>query len=57
MAQEEIVVTCACGFTARGGEDDVVAETQEHGRQVHNMDVSRQQVLEMASDSGTDSGG
>jgi len=52
MAQEEIVVTCACGFTARGGEDDVVAETQEHGRQVHNMDVSRQQVLEMAHGDG-----
>ena len=48
MAEEEIVVTCACGFTARGREDEVVAETQEHGRHVHNMDVSRQQVLDMA---------
>jgi len=48
MAEQEIVVTCACGFTARGGEDKVVAETQEHGRHVHNMDVSREQVMEMS---------
>ena len=26
----------------------VVAETQKHGRDVHNMDVTREQVLAMA---------
>ena len=50
----DLVVTCACGFEVSGEEDDVVAATQEHGRDVHNMDVTREQVLEMArsSDSG-----
>lgn len=44
----ELVVTCECGFVVRGEEDDVVANTQEHGRQVHNMHVTREQVLAMA---------
>jgi predicted small metal-binding protein len=44
----ELVVTCECGFEVRGEEDDVVAKTQEHGRQAHNMDVTREQVLAMA---------
>lgn len=42
------VVTCDCGFSTRGAEDDVVAATQQHGRDVHNMDVTRDQVLAMA---------
>lgn len=44
-----IVVTCACGFESRGEQVDVVAETKRHGRDVHNMDVSDEQVLEMAT--------
>jgi predicted small metal-binding protein len=43
-----LIVTCECGFEARGTEDEVVAITQEHGRSAHNMDVSREQVLAMA---------
>jgi predicted small metal-binding protein len=43
-----IVVTCECGFVVRGDEDDVVEQTQAHGREAHNMDVSREQVLAMA---------
>jgi predicted small metal-binding protein len=46
MAQ--IVVTCECGFEVRGEEDDVVEQTQKHGREAHNMDVTREQVLAMA---------
>ena len=44
----ELIVTCECGFEARGSEDEVVAITREHGRTAHNMDVSREQVLAMA---------
>ena len=44
----EIVVTCECGFEVRGETDDVVARTQAHGREAHNMDVTREQVLAMA---------
>ncbi len=41
-------VTCVCGWEAAGPEDDVVAQTQAHGREVHNMETSREQVLAMA---------
>lgn len=44
----DLVVTCECGFEVRGEEDEVVAQTQQHGRDVHNMDVTREQVLAMA---------
>lgn len=44
----ELVVICECGFEIRGDTDDVVRKTQEHGRQAHNMDVTREQVLAMA---------
>jgi predicted small metal-binding protein len=46
MAQ--IVVTCECGFEIRGETDDVVGRTQALGREAHNMDVTREQVLAMA---------
>ena len=41
-------LTCACGWETAGSEDVVVAATQEHGRQLHNMEVSRQEALAMA---------
>jgi predicted small metal-binding protein len=48
MYVAQLVVTCECGFEARGESDDVVRITQEHGRTAHNMDVTREQVLAMA---------
>jgi len=44
----DLIVTCECGFEARGSEDEVVVITQEHGRTAHNMEVTRDQVLAMA---------
>jgi len=44
----EIVVVCECGFEVRGEEDEVVEQTQHHGREAHNMDVTREEVLAMA---------
>lgn len=41
-------VTCVCGWESAGHEDEVVAATQAHGREVHNMETSREQVLAMA---------
>ncbi len=43
-----IEVTCVCGWQASGPEDEVVAETQAHGRDVHNMETTREQVLALA---------
>jgi predicted small metal-binding protein len=36
---------CACGWEATGTEDEVVAATQEHAEQVHNMKATREDVV------------
>lgn len=41
-------VECACGWQVAGDEDEVIAETKQHGVDVHNMEVTRDQVLAMA---------
>jgi predicted small metal-binding protein len=48
-------VRCACGWETVGVEDEVVEATQEHGRRMHNMAATRDQVLAMAV--GTAQGG
>ena len=47
---DEITVRCACGWESTGPTDDVVPITIEHGRRVHNMIATREQVLAMAVD-------
>lgn len=44
-------ITCACGWTVDGEEDDVVRAAQDHGRRLHNMDVTPEQAMAMASPS------
>jgi predicted small metal-binding protein len=47
MAQKQ--VSCDCGKTIREPTDDqLVASVQQHAKDVHNMDLSREQVLSMA---------
>lgn len=43
-------VRCTCGWETSGDEDDVVAATREHGRRLHNMEATREDVLAMAVD-------
>ena len=43
-----LVVRCDCGFEARGSEDELIPVVQKHGRDAHNMEVTRDQVLAMA---------
>jgi predicted small metal-binding protein len=40
-------IRCACGWETRGTESDVVAAATEHGRRVHNMIPTRDEVLAM----------
>ena len=41
--------TCTCGVVLRGNTDDeLVANTQRHAIEVHNMDLTRDQILAMA---------
>jgi len=44
------LVTCQCGQTIRGKDDDeLVANVQQHAKDVHGgMQISRDQVLAMA---------
>jgi predicted small metal-binding protein len=43
------IITCPCGFVLRGTSDeDVVKKAQEHAKTVHDMDLTREQALEMA---------
>lgn len=42
-------VACDCGKVIRDDDDDaLVREVQEHAREVHEMELSREQVLAMA---------
>ena len=45
-----ITVRCACGWETTGSEDDVIGATTEHGRRLHNMTPTRDEVLAMAID-------
>ncbi len=38
-------VICECGFTARGTEEELIPVVQRHGKEVHGMDVTLEQVL------------
>jgi predicted small metal-binding protein len=43
------VINCDCGFTIRGDtEDELVTNAQAHAREVHDMDLTREQILSLA---------
>lgn len=45
----EKIVECPCGAVVRASDDDeLIASTQSHASEVHDMEMSREQVLEMA---------
>ena len=37
-------VTCLCGWTCRGAEDDVIAQVQAHGLEAHGVTTSADEV-------------
>lgn len=44
----EKVITCSCGVAIRGtDEDEMVATAQQHAREVHDMDLGRDQAEAM----------
>jgi hypothetical protein len=45
---ETITVRCVCGWETTGTKTDVVMATREHGRRLHNMTPTRDEVLAMA---------
>lgn len=43
------IVKCDCGFVVRSDDDDkLVSELQQHAKEHHKMNLSREQVLSMA---------
>jgi predicted small metal-binding protein len=48
MGMETMTIRCVCGWETIGTEDEVVAATEEHGRRMHNMTPTRDEVLAMA---------
>lgn len=44
----ELVIECDCGWRFRGAEEELVAAAQRHGREVHQMELTREQVLAIA---------
>ncbi len=44
------IINCDCGFVVRGDTDDeLVTNAQAHAREVHDMDLTREQVLSLAT--------
>jgi predicted small metal-binding protein len=44
------VIQCPCGTVIRASDDEkLVAQAQRHAKDVHAMDLTREQVLAMAS--------
>ena len=43
------IMQCYCGHVIRGETDgELVANVQKHAREVHDMEVTREQILAMA---------
>lgn len=40
---------CVCGWEITGPEDEVVEAVIEHGRRIHNMVATREDVLKQAT--------
>lgn len=41
-------VTCLCGWQCRGTEDEVIEQVIAHGREVHGIESSREEILAIA---------
>ena len=43
------IINCPCGYVVKADTDDqLVAKAQQHAKEVHQMDLSREQALAMA---------
>lgn len=43
------VINCPCGFVVTAeNEEQLVAKAQQHAKEVHQMDLTREQALAMA---------
>ena len=47
---------CVCGWEVTGPLDEVVDATIDHGRRIHNMEATREQVIAVVTGSAGDEG-
>ena len=45
---DELEATCDCGWHARGPEEELVPKIQQHAREAHGLEVTREQALAQA---------
>jgi predicted small metal-binding protein len=45
---DELTVTCDCGWTARGPQEELARRIQEHAHDVHGLDITHEQALAQA---------
>jgi len=41
-------VTCECGWSFEGPEEELIVQVQRHGREAHGLEVTREQALAQA---------
>ncbi len=44
----ELLIECDCGWTVRDTVERVIPAAQQHGRDVHQLELTREQVLAAA---------
>ena len=49
MNASQLLIRCVCGWSTVGTKAEVVPATQEHGRRIHNMAATHEEVLAMSS--------
>lgn len=47
MTSGALLLRCACGWETTGSEEELIGATEEHGRRVHNMVPTRDEILAM----------
>jgi predicted small metal-binding protein len=45
---DELMARCDCGWSARGPEQELVPRIQQHARDAHGLEVSREDALAQA---------
>ena len=52
MGEADVTNRCACGWEVTGSEAVVVDATIDHGKRIHNMEATREQVIAVLRSGG-----
>jgi predicted small metal-binding protein len=44
----ELMARCDCGWSARAPEDELIERIQQHARDAHGLEITREQALAQA---------